>query len=351
MSFQVLARVEVQCIMQMLDRTSLLVLARCSPQTLQAADVSFVWKHVSPKRVANIPVIAYGVGRHIPIHWIACHRHLQLGEIAQLDRRLRQTCNLHTIRFVFDDGVTPYPWHQFARHEAMKSVREIHIDVYGFDTVEINALCGLPHLTFIRWQYSPNRAWISLLQSGLLPSNITSLQVDGTNFCSTPSAVFEAILSCVHVIQLAVRLTAVNGHEFLTSLVNRQTHTLKQLTLFNPTHAFWKILPTTLVSAFRGIVSLTLNASRTLLPVLDQLSECMDLWEFHLIDDPLHTSQDNVIAAMLRLHTSNQEKKRTMRMVLHYDSSRFQTHMLDVYYSFLTLCRDPLCPTQTRFRL
>jgi hypothetical protein len=351
MSFHGLAQVEVQCIMQMLDRQSLLALARCNSRTLRAADAPFAWKHMPPKLVDDIPIIAYRLGRHIPIRWMKCERCICfVNDTTQLQQRLNQPCNLRGFCIVQSPFVTWVLWSQLVSCVAMQLVRDVCIVSTEVGQDEITALCSLPNLTSIRWCDSPNGYWISHLQSGRLPPNITALQLDRTSFIET-KAMFDALLSYVHVKQFAIRLTADSpSNILLTSLANRQAQTLTHLTISgfsyrNPEK------PPTLAAAFRGIVSLTLNASLFLFFELDQLSECVDLCDLHLIDEPLDVTFDDILTHTFRLHTSNQAKGKTMRIHLHFspaDFTRVELYELQAS-TYLTLCCDAHCPTGSRF--
>jgi hypothetical protein len=241
-------------------------------------------------------------------------------------------------------------WSQLVSCAAMQSVRDVCIASTEFGQDEITALCSLPNLTSIRWHDSPNGYWISHLQSGRLPPNITMLQLDRTGFIET-QAVFDALLSCVHVTQFAIRLTAGSYiNILLASLANRQTQTLTHLAISGFSYRTSE-KPSIFAAAFRGIVSLTLNASLFLFFELDQLSECLDLCDLHLIDEPLDVTFDDILRHTFRLHTSNQAKGKNMRIHLHFspgDFTRSELYALQMS-TYLTLCCDSHCQTRSRF--
>jgi hypothetical protein len=349
MSFQRLAQVEVQCIMQMLDRPSLLALARCNTQILQTADAPFAWKHMPPKLVDDIPIIAHRLGRHIPIQWMKCERCIRLvDDITRLRQRLNQPCNLRGFRIVKSSFVTWMLWSQFVSCVAMQSVHYVCIASAVLSEDEITALCSLPNLTSIMWHVSPNGCWMNHLHSGLLPSNITSLHVGQTIDLVTADA-FTSFLSCVHVTQFTIRLNAGNNRAFLTSLANRRTLTITQLTIVGLMYQFPDVA-STFAAAFRGILSLTLSASSAICTVFDRLSDCSDLCELHLVDEPFDVTPNEIVTALERLHASNQAKKNTMRIHLHFTPDAFSPSVLLVLQSaaYLTLCDDPYCPTRMR---
>jgi hypothetical protein len=336
MSFQRLAQVEVQCIMQMLDRVSLLALAQCNTHSLRAADVSFVWKHVAPMHVNHIPIIAYRLGRHIPINWIRIGKYLSAREVQSLN----QSCNLQAIR-ITQSAVDAFPLDQYTSCAAMQSVRFAWIHTFLLGQNEIRALCSLPNLTSLRFSSLPNSEWDLYFRSGSLPHNITYVRVDYTSAFDPVSskARFDALLGCGHVTQLHVALNGNHGHAFLTSLANRTTSsTLTNLAIYKLACGSWVDLQPLIVSAFRGISSLFLDVTHFLSQNLHHLSDCMDLCYLHLFLEPCDDNHEQHIAAIRTLHARNREKKNQMHIYLHVESADVPTTKLESL-AFLTLCR------------
>jgi hypothetical protein len=336
MSLPRLAQVEVQCVMQMLDRPSLLALAQCNSRTLRAADAPFVWKHVPPMRVNDLPIIAYRLGRHIPIHWM---RTAQSFLTTQTVQRFDQSCNLQGIR-ILQHTRDVYTLEQYASCLAMQSVRFARIDTFLLGRFEIYALCSLPNLTSLQFASLPNAEWDLYFRSGSLPHNITCVQVDYVSAFDpvTSKARFDALLGCGHVTQLHVTLNGNHGHAFLTSLANRTTSALTNLAIHKLSCGPWIDLQPLIVAAFRGISSLTLDVTHFFSQNLHHLSDCMDLCELHLSLEQCDDNHEQQIEAIHALHVCNQEKQNVMHIYLHVESSDVLTKLESL--AFLTFCRE-----------
>jgi len=197
-----LATVELQLVMQCLDRTSLIKLANCSKTLQRAADHPFAWVYVPTVRVgvatdADVARLASGVSRHAPLNIVHAAAPGAVGferfDLAPLvtHRVTKLTYNheladsqidaIRQMRWLVQFSTSPH-WNDFNRSEfdrllapghQLDKLEQLDLRRISIDADAIRLLVGLPSLNRLD-PFSFNLSvWTSLT---LLP-NLTHVAI------------------------------------------------------------------------------------------------------------------------------------------------------------------------------
>jgi len=196
-----LATVELQLVMQCLDRASLIKLANCSKTMQRAADHPFVWKFMPAVRVevatdAHVARLAAGVSRHAPlniVHVTTPGAGLQRFDLAPLMShrvtKLKYTIPLtdgeidviRQMRWLIELNTWMY-WNEFDRPRfdrllapghLLDKLEQLDLFQISIDDAAIRLLVGLPSLNRLDPADFNLRDWSSLT---LLP-NLTHVAI------------------------------------------------------------------------------------------------------------------------------------------------------------------------------